>query len=99
MIFKFKEPVSVGDLQSRIEVGELELCSLSLNFEPERSENGTAILSVVLVHRDSSHKTNSVYKDESALEFWNSLNASGQIEKAVFAKLTADNKLPDGELI
>jgi hypothetical protein len=44
------------------------------------------------------HKTNVVYQDESALQFWNSINAAGGIDKAVFSKLIADNKLPAGDI-
>lgn len=98
MVFKIKQPVSIGDLTNQIQIDELELASVSFNFEPERSDFGTAILSIVLVHRLSGHKTNVVYNDESALMFWKQIDAGGAVEKAVFDKLLSDKKLPDGTL-
>jgi len=86
-------------LTNPITVNALELSAVSLNFEPERSSNGVAILSIVLVHRASGYKFNIVYNDATALAFWTALNtASSVVTKAVFAKLTADGKVPAGTL-
>lgn len=99
MIYTLTTPITVGDLTSPITVDKLELSGVSLNFEPERTANGTAILSIVLVHRASGYKVNVVYNDATALAFWSALNtATSVVTKAVFAKLTADGKLPTGTL-
>jgi len=52
-----------------------------------------------LVHRASGYKVNVVYNDATALSFWTALNTVGSVvTKSVFAKLTADGKLPAGTL-
>ena len=96
MIYTLATPVTVGDINNQTVIDQLELASMSLNFEPVYSDKGTAFLSIVLVHRASGHKINVVYSDASALDFWTKLNAGGAVESSVFAKLRADGKLPVG---
>lgn len=99
MIYTLTNPITVGDLTNPLLVDKLELSAISLNFEPERTITGTAILSIVMVHRASGYKVNIVYSDATALAFWTALNtANSLVTKAVFAKLTADGKLPAGTL-
>jgi hypothetical protein len=99
MIYTLNTPITVGDLTSPITVDKLELASISINFEPIYGDKGMAYLSIVLVHRASGYKVNLVYGDATALAFWNALNTAGSVvTKAVFAKLTADGKLPAGTL-
>jgi hypothetical protein len=99
MIYTLTSPITVGDLTNPIIVDKLELSAVSLNFEPERTATGTAVLSIVLVHRASGYKVSIVYSDATALAFWNALNtASSVVTKAVFTKLNADGKLPAGIL-
>jgi hypothetical protein len=94
MEYTLTTPVTVGDLSNPITVDKLEVASISMNFEPFYSDKGTAILSVVLVHRASGYKMNIVYQDASALEFWQSHSAT--LEADVFSMLMADGKLPAG---
>ncbi len=99
MIYTLTNPASVGDLENPITIDKLELACVSLNFEPERSSKGMAVLSIVLVHRASGYKHTVVYQDASALAFWTALDTAGSVvTKAVFAKLAADAKLPPGTL-
>jgi hypothetical protein len=99
MIYTLATPITVGDLTNPIMVDKLELASISLNFEPVYSDKGTAILSVVLVHRASGYKVNVVYNDATALTFWTTLDtANSVVTQAVFSKLTTDGKLPAGNL-
>jgi hypothetical protein len=99
MTFTLSTPIQVGDLTNPILIDKLELSSVSFNFEPERSSQGTAILSVVLVHRPSGYKHNVVYDDSSALEFWKHIEQEEEvISKEVLGKLIADGKLPAGTL-
>ncbi len=98
MIYTLTMPVTVGELTNPITINQLELASVSLNFEPERSSKGTAILSIVLVHRASGYKVNVVYSDATALAFWMSLDAGASVTRALFQKLAADGKLPAGAL-
>lgn len=79
-----------------IEIDLLELSHISINFEPEKADEGHAILSIGLVHRASGYKINVVYRDESALSFWRSIETV--VDPAVFNKLITDNKLPAGTL-
>lgn len=94
MEYTLTNPVTVGDLSNPITVDKLEVASFSMNFEPTLSDNGTAVLSVVLVHRASGYTMNIVYRDASALSFWQ--NHSATLETDIFAKLVADSKLPAG---
>lgn len=96
MEYALTNPITVGDLQHQITVDKLELASISLNFEPFYADGGTAILSVVLVHRASGYRVNVVYQDASALAFWQQHSAT--LESDVFSKLIADGKLPAGTL-
>jgi hypothetical protein len=99
MVYTLTNPITVGDLTNPIAVDKLELASVSLNFEPVYSDKGAAILSIVLVHRASGYKVNVVYNDATAMAFWTALNTAGSVvTKSVFAKLTADGKLPAGTL-
>jgi hypothetical protein len=98
-VYTLTNPITVGDLTNPITVDKLELASVSLNFEPIYADKGTAILSIVLVHRASGYNVNVVYSDATALSFWSTLNtANSLVTKSVFAKMTADNKLPAGTL-
>jgi hypothetical protein len=99
MIYTLTNPVTVGDLSHLLTIDKLELASVSLNFEPVYSNKSTAILSIVLVHRASDYKMNIVYQDAAALAFWTNLDTiNSVVTKALFAKLTADGKLPAGTL-
>ena len=99
MIYTLTNPMTVGDFANPILIDKLELASVSLNFEPFYSDKGTAMFSIVLVHRASGYKVNVVYSDATALSFWTNLNTAGSVvTKSVFTKLTADGKLPAGTL-
>lgn len=80
-----------------VAVDHLEICSISLNFEPERADKGKAVLSVMFVHRPTNFKHNEVYDDATALEFWQTNGAA--LERAVMQKLIADGKLPEGTVV
>ena len=95
--FVLATPKEIGNSildPSPITVDRLELASVSMNFEPEKADWGTAILSVVLVHRATGHKTNIVYKDATAMAFWKQIEPL--IEQGIFDKLAGDGKLPPG---
>lgn len=94
MEYTLTNPITVGDLSNLVTIDKLEVASFSMNFEPCLSDNGTAVLSVVLVHRASGYKMNVVYQDASALTFWQQHSAT--LESDAFAKLIADGKLPAG---
>lgn len=96
MQYTLATPTTVGDLQHQTVIDKLEIASISMNFEPLYSDNGTAILSVMLVHRESGYKMNVVYSDASALAFWQA--HQGTLGPDAFAKLIADSKLPAGTL-
>jgi hypothetical protein len=99
MKFTLEQPVQVGDLMNPIVIDAMELASISLNFEPERSSKGTAILSVVLAHRASGYKINVVYDDATALDFWRQIEQEEEvISRQVLSKLINDGKLPAGTL-
>lgn len=99
MRYVLTAPVNVGDLSHPVLVDALELASIAINFEPAYSDQGKAILSVVLVHRATDYKINIVYRDESGLAFWENMDTpQGQVTQSVFQKLTADGKLPEGTL-
>lgn len=96
MIYKLATPVHVGDLNSPLQVDALEISALSFNLDVEHKDH--AILSVVLIHRASGWKHTVTYQDGTALAFWNALNGGNAVSSVVFAKLTADKKLPEGSL-
>jgi hypothetical protein len=98
MKFKLAKPFIVGDIHNQHEIDELELASISFNFEPAYADKGHANMSVVLVHRKSDYKANVVYReDASALELWKLLNARHGLAEQIIDKLIADGKLPAGE--
>jgi hypothetical protein len=98
-IYRFKNPVRVGDLSQSIEVQELQLASVSVNFQNHYAKNGTAILSVVLEDLASGHKLNVVYNDADALALWQELDTiDGRITLVILNKLQADGKLPPGAI-
>lgn len=100
VVYRFTNPVRVGDLEQSVDVDELRLASISLNFENFYAKNGTAILSVVLEHAASGQKLNVVYNDAAALAFWQNLEtATGKISMAIFTKLQAGGKLPPGTIV
>jgi hypothetical protein len=99
MIYTLTNPVTVGDLTNPIVIDKLQLASISLNFAPSYTSQGKAVLSIVLIHVASGYTINIVYSDSTALGFWTALDTIGSVvTKAVFAKLTADGKLPAGTL-
>jgi hypothetical protein len=95
-VYKLAMPMTVGDLANRISIDQLELVSISLNFEPFYTGQATpiAILSIVLLHRASGWKETITYQDGSALAFWTA--HAPVLEAAILAKLMADAKLPAG---
>jgi len=97
MKLKLNSPVEVGDLVNPVSVDELEIIAISLNFDPyyaEDKQKPRAILSIVLLHRASGYKQPITYEDASALEFCNQVKDS--LKTAVWQKLSADKKLPNG---
>lgn len=99
MVYKLTPPMHVGDLVGGITVDQLQLVSVSINFDTVYASKGNAILSVILLHPSSGWKHNIVYQDASALTFWNStMDANSACSNAIFQKLIADGKLPAGTL-
>ena len=100
VIYRFNNPVQVGDLSQSVNVDELRLASISLNFENFYAKTGTAILSVVLEHAASGQKLNVVYNDAAALAFWQNLDtATSKITTGILNKLQGDGKLPPGTIV
>jgi hypothetical protein len=91
--YTLQTPITLN-VGSQASVKSLQLASVSFNFENAYAGKGKAVLSVVLEDPATGYKQNIVYEDDSALALWQRLETS--IESAVFAKLTADNKLPAG---
>lgn len=106
MIYKLDTPITVGDFDNQIIVDQLELRSMSMVMD---AANPT--LSIVLIHVASGWSHNIVYRDATAMDFWNGLEsgvpaasktpsgntpAPGQVSSQIFAKLIADKKLPAG---
>lgn len=99
MVYTLSNPIAVGDLTNPITVDQLQLISISLNFEPLYQSAGKAILSVRLIHPTSGYVVNVTYQDATALDFWNTkMNAAGAVETLVLNKLRADGKLPNGTI-
>jgi hypothetical protein len=98
MPFQLATPAHVGDLNSGITVGNLEIAAISLNLQRAHVSKGRAILSIVLEDPTSGWTTTVTYQDETALAFWAQLGApvSGALIDAIWAKLQADGKLPVG---
>jgi hypothetical protein len=104
MKYTLTTPFVIGDLQHQVTIDALELASVAINFEPFYADQGTAVLSLVFVHRDTNGnvdwRTNTVYDaDASALQFWLNLDtASNTVTKAVFNKMFTDGRIPAGTL-
>ena len=100
VIYRFTNPVRVGDLSQAVNVSELRLASISLNFENYYAKNGTAVLSVVLEDAASGQKLNVVYNDAAALAFWQNLDTvAANVSTTILTKLQADGKLPPGAIV
>lgn len=99
MIYTLNTPVMVGDLANPITIDAVELASVSFNFEPAYSDAGTAIVSVVLVHRASGYKYNVVFNDAASLTQWANFDGvNNAITKAIFNRLKIAGKIPAGDL-
>jgi argininosuccinate synthase len=92
----FETPVKIGDPFNPITITQMQLASIAINFENHYAGQGKAILSIVLEDLVSGYKQNIVYESPDAMQFWLAQEAS--LEQAVFDKLIADQKLPQGTL-
>jgi hypothetical protein len=99
MPFVLTTPQHVGDLNSGINVDQLEIVAISLNLQPSYiGAGGTAVLSIVLQHLASGWQVTFTYRDASALAFWGAIDpaVAGGLIGAIWNKLVADAKLPPG---
>jgi hypothetical protein len=94
--YKLTSPVNVGDLAQSIQVSELKLVSISLNYTDVYTKANEAILSVCMIEPSTGYPVNVVYQDASALSMARTIEA--QIGAEIFQKLAADGKLPAGTL-
>ena len=102
MKFQLNDALSIGRFPDFIRVDELEICAVSFNFEPERSrhpEQPHAILSILLVHPATGWKHNVVYQDADALAFWQRLDVTADVSRALLEKLVADRQMPPGKIV
>jgi hypothetical protein len=110
MAYKYvlNNPVTIGDLDSRMTVSAVRIAAISFNAESAKRAAGSAILSVVLEDVTSGHRVATLtYEDATALTMVDQLIAlpvSGKtLEQVILQKLasTADRdgrKLPAGTI-
>lgn len=100
MKYILTNPFIVGDLQHQHLVDSLVIGSIAIDMDPTRPATDPCVLSLMLVHAESGYKANIVYRDQEALDFWRSIVEGGNdvVTRALFRKLIADGKLPQGTL-
>lgn len=77
MIYKLDIPITVGDFENQIVVDQLELRSMSMVLD-----GANPVLSIVLIHVVSGWSHNIVYRDATAMDFWNSLESGSATSRS-----------------
>ncbi len=96
LIYTLTPSISVGDLTKQTTISSLKLISISINYEDAYTNNGEAVLSVCLADPVSGYPVNVVYRDASALQLAQMIEA--QIGPEILLKLSADGRIPPGTL-
>lgn len=99
--YKFTNPLATGSSdfsKPGASISGVQMVHLSLNFAKPFIANGIAVLAVTLRDPQTGYPLDITYNDATALAFWNALNANSAVERAIFPRLIADQKLPTGTL-
>lgn len=96
LLYNLAEPVKVGDLNHSVQVSQLQLSSISINFEPAHRKNGQAVLSVILHDTKTGYPVNVVYQDAHSLALAQAIEE--RVGEEILQKLISDGKLPAGKL-
>jgi len=95
---RLAQPITVGTIYNQITVKEMEIASVSFNFEPELKKRGKAILSVVLVDPATGWKHNIVIRDATALNVWQAVDKNNNISRRLLTQILGEGRLPAGEI-
>jgi hypothetical protein len=94
--FTLSAPLTVGDLTDRRTINSLRITSLWYSSTPDLAPSGTGELEITLTEPDTGKQHKVCYQDASVLLMWRIIGDT--VVQALFAKLIADGKLPDGAL-
>ncbi len=92
--FALTAPVSVGGISSPLSVAALQLTGVGLTTKPSVAPVGTGVLVLTLTDPVSGWQETVQYADDTVITLWQQIGDA--VAAAVFAKLTADGKIPAG---